>query len=70
MFQVLFLFMNIQDIQNAVYEAEKTQRLVDDNAVKFAILIVGRLKHLPSWILWDLKKELKNYNMHTGEWKT
>lgn len=62
--------MNKFDLmRDAVQEANATMRAADMMAKKIGYLIIGRLRKLDDHTLCSLKKELKNYNMHTGEWK-
>ncbi len=66
--------MNNTDVaREKVKELIRQQRAMDiatqENAHVFATLLVGRLKHCYPSVLVKLKKELANYNMHTGEWK-
>lgn len=52
------------DAQHQIYLADRAVR-------DAARLIKGRLKagDVPAWVLADLKKELKDFNAHTGKWK-
>ena len=58
-------------MREAVTEAQTTFRACDAYTGSMAKMISGRLKkaRVPDHILCDLKKELKNFNMHTGCWK-
>jgi len=59
------------NISAARRRAEQEIEMADCAIRQAADLIRGRLKvaGVQCWVLEDLKKELKNYNMHTGEWK-
>lgn len=63
--------MNIYDQMNQmVDEAQSTMDAADRVVWKLAKILIGRLRHVPSgWVLRQLKKELADYNMHTGQWK-
>lgn len=59
------------DVRTAVDAARAAQRAVDDNTRQMASLISGRLRaaDVPQHILRKLKRELRDYNPHTGKWK-
>ena len=61
--------MQIYEMRKAVNEAAQVQRRADEIADIMARLIKGRLRHVGWTPLADLKKELKNFNAHTGEWR-
>lgn len=62
--------MNFNDVEGAVREAEQTFNLVDRFADKMARLLIGRLRRVDStWVLKELKKELSDFNRHTGSWR-
>lgn len=62
--------MTLSDMERAVDEANATLSRADMLADKLARLLIGRLKRVSSgYVLRALKKELANYNMHTGDWK-
>lgn len=61
--------MKLTDMENAIEEAETILRRADMTASKMARLLTGRLRKVNTWILKDLKRELKDFNAHTGEWK-
>lgn len=56
------------DMRAAVEEAKMTFRAADDAARSMALILRGRLKHVPSYILKDLKRELRDFNITTGKW--
>lgn len=62
--------MNSFDRMTAsVREAEHQMRVADMFAGRFAELLVGRLRHVDRVkVLRQLKKELRDFNMTTGEW--
>ena len=62
--------MDFDDMSNAVTQAEQQLRLADRFAEKLARLLVGRLRHCDSsWLLTNLKKELRDWDMHRSQWK-
>jgi len=63
--------MQFSEMRSAVCEAEQTVRLADAMAANMTRLIVGRLRNVhDSDLLSALKKELSNYNVRTGKWKS
>lgn len=60
--------MTLDEMQKAISGAKATLRSVDGIANDLAYLLEGRLRHVHSWTLKRLKKELRNFNMHTGSW--
>lgn len=62
--------MDFDDMSNAVTQAEQQLRLADRFAEKLARLLVGRLRHCNSRsVLTELKKELRDWDMHRSQWK-
>ncbi len=63
--------MNYIDIKNAREEAKNRIILADAATRDAAKLVAGRLRiaQVDCWTLEELKRELKNYNIHTGRWK-
>ena len=61
--------MNFDDFSAAVDDAERTLRFADRLVTKLAGTLRGRLRLVPSFILRDLKRELRGFNMITGAWK-
>jgi len=63
--------MTIAEILQAVRDAEAAQRQVDTQVGQMARLCAGRLREagVSSWTLVKLKRELRNFNMHTSMWK-
>lgn len=57
------------EMRYAVDEAKFTLAAADSIASDMSRLLVGRLKHCPGHILKKLKKELRDFNMATREWK-
>lgn len=62
--------MNITEMEQAVDSAKAELRRADTVATSLAYLLVGRLRHVKGACpLAALKKELRNFNIHTGMWK-
>lgn len=59
----------IDEVRAAVDEAKIALRAADSVAATMAHLLVGRLRHVPTWTLSYLKRELRDYNIHTGTWR-
>ena len=53
----------------AVAQARQVQQWADEHAHAMAVILRGRLRHVSSGVLSDLKRELRDFNIHTGEWK-
>lgn len=64
--------MKIDDMHEAVTEARATIHRVDTVVGSMANMCAGRLRRagVRHYTLCQLKKELANYNMHTGSWKS
>jgi len=60
--------MNLNEVQNAVSAANNTLRDADRVASQMAGMLSGRLRHVSPWALAELKRELRDFNMHTKEW--
>lgn len=62
--------MRVDDMEAAVLEAERTLSNADSVATKLARLLIGRLRKVNStWVLSSLKRELRDYNIHTESWR-
>lgn len=61
--------MLYQEMNAAIQDAEKTLRFADMAASSIAEMLVGRLRKVDTPYLDELKRELKNYNMQTGQWR-
>ena len=62
--------MNTFDMMTeALDEARATMNCADRMANKMAHILRGRLRNVAPYNLKALKKEIKNFNSHTGEWK-
>jgi len=60
---------NIWDMTRTIDEAGSTLRNADIVAREIAPILRGRLRHCWDSDLAALKKELRDYNIHTGTWK-
>lgn len=60
--------MSLWDMQQDIRKANETLRNADCVAGELATMLPGRLKHVSIDTLTKLKKELRGFNMHTGEW--
>lgn len=57
-------------MQQAVSEARQTMDAADYIANSMADILQGRLRKVSRGKLRSLKKELTEFNAHTGEWKS
>jgi hypothetical protein len=53
----------------AIEDAEITLRSADNVAKRLARVLPGRLRHCDAYTLKRLKRELRDFNITTGEWK-
>ena len=60
--------MDIDQVLQAIRAAKDTQRVADECADKAARVVVGRLRHCSAYVLTQLKRELRSFNMATREW--
>ncbi len=61
--------MEIDELRKAINEAEATFRSADSCATQLARALKGRLRQVSPWLVRELKKELRDFNMHTEKWK-
>lgn len=61
--------MSLLDMQVAINEAQKTLSQADRVAQQMGRLLQGRLKNISPYVLEQLKRELRDFNMHTGKWR-
>lgn len=59
----------LEELKRMMQEQRQFEEAVKDRANTMGAMLVGRLRYLSSWNLKRLKKELANYNIHTGGWK-
>lgn len=61
--------MDIDELRKAINEAEATFRAADAAAVQIARLLKGRMRQVSPWLVKEIKRELRDFNMHTEKWK-
>lgn len=54
----------------AIRAARETFRAADNSAGSLASALQGRLRHVPAYVLSQLKKELAQFNSKKGTWKS
>jgi len=59
----------LYEIRRSIHEAGQTLKNADDEAECMALILRGRLRKVPSWVVQELKKELTQFNSKTREWK-
>lgn len=57
------------EMRAAVDRAREVKRAVESQSHAMACLLVGNLRHCYPGVLSTLKKELRDFNIHTGTWK-
>ena len=62
--------MKYIDAIDAVQDAERTLQAADVIVRHTGHLMIGRLKQMNATHLAKLKKELRDFNSVTGQWKT
>ena len=62
--------MYTYEMRKVIDEAKTTLRGADNIADDMAFILIGRLRKVRHWNLKKLKKELSNFNAHTGKWKS
>ncbi len=58
------------EINQEINRARNILEEADQAAEAMAKLLKGRLRHCSSWDLRVLKRELRGFNITTGEWKS
>jgi hypothetical protein len=61
--------MNWDDMNKAMGDAKAAFKRADNVANEMARLMVGRLRKCNPSTLRRLKRELRDFNMTTGEWR-
>lgn len=61
--------MNFDEMTAAVDDAGHTMSLANIAAKKVAGLLVGRLRTVEVWVLADLKRELRDFDLRSKSWK-
>lgn len=59
----------LEEMQAALRDANATLYAADCVASTIARMLVGRLRRADCATLAKLKRELRDFNMHTGTWK-
>lgn len=64
--------MNWDDFRESFNDGKQAIRQGDSVARQMAEMLTGRLRkaNVNYSVLTALKKELRDFNIHTGEWKT
>lgn len=57
------------ETRRAVRQAESQLRAADNIASDCARLLKGRMRKVPGFLLEDLKRELRDFDMRTNTWK-
>ncbi len=63
--------MTFDEAKRAIDEACRTLRAANSQANEMASILSGRLKSsgVSAYTLDKLKRELRDFNLHTGQWK-
>lgn len=61
--------MNWDDFRQAFSTARHTMNQADNVANDMADMLDGRLRKVSGFRLAKLKRQLRDFNIHTGEWK-
>jgi hypothetical protein len=61
--------MNYDEAKEILNEAMRTESALNNFANRFAEFCVGRLRLVSLGTLIRLKRELRDFNIHTREWK-
>lgn len=61
--------MNWDDFRLAFRDARSTMDQADAAANDMADMLDGRLRKVSGYKLAKLKRQLRDFNIHTGEWK-
>lgn len=62
--------MNYTEWTEGLEDAKQTMGRADDAADTFARTLVGRLRRVSKSTLAKLKRELRDFNIQTKEWKS
>lgn len=62
--------MKFDEMQAAVRDAKQTINSADHIVAQMAEIVAGRLRkgNVPGRVLEALKRELRDYNIHTSSW--
>ena len=60
----------VDQMKDAIASARLTQRAADSNTAEMASMVAGRLRPAGAsvGVLRALKRELRDFNIHTGSW--
>ena len=63
--------MTLNEAHTAILDAERTIQNADHIVYKVARICAERLRssNVPCYVLKELKRELRDYNIHTGRWR-
>ena len=62
--------MTFNELAEAIEDAEVTMRRADAVTDEIVVILRGRLRQVGNtWALADLKRELRDFNMQTLEWR-
>lgn len=61
--------MDTYEIRRELASCKQRIESADGDISALAGLMVGRLRHCDVWDLASLKRELRDFNIHTKEWK-
>ena len=61
--------MELWEMRREINAAKQTIRNADEIADSIASILPGRLRHVSCGTLEKIKKELRDFNAHTGQWK-
>lgn len=61
--------ITIWDMERAVADAKEIINNANRVYRDMGVILQGNLHHLNSWTLAKLKRELKDFNSHTRQWK-
>lgn len=61
--------MTFDEATDAIAGAKQTMASADRMAQELGSLLRGRLRKVSGYVLEDLKKELRDFNAHTRNWK-
>ncbi len=61
--------MNWIEARQAIQDARNTMSSADGIANDCADILEGRLRRVNQYKLARLKRELRDFNIHTGKWK-
>ena len=57
------------EITKAIEQAKAVDSVCNRNANAMLEILIGRLRHCRPWNLAKLKRELRDFNIHTKQWQ-